>query len=147
MSLASALSAFVHRKLVTLDELTFVKGRDYRYDDWDNFAVSYPYGSFDELVSKLRALGLSLRQGTTDISKAEVEIPEHSGYLQPKFVTVFGTRVHVLVKNGHITVTLFGDSGHLTPADVRAAEVLDRNLAMLKLKKRAAPLTMADLMK
>ena len=141
----SQFISFLKPRVSHFEQLAFVKGIDYRYDDVDCLSVSYPYESSSDLVVKLHLLGIKLAERSAGVEQSDVAILKHPTFLQPKFTTVFDTRVHVLVGLDCITISVRpGKGGRLSLSEVNAALDLDARLANIHLRKLEQPLTMED---
>ena len=140
------LAAAWKRRTSSFSQLAFVCGVDYRYDDVDSLSVSYPYTGFDQLVSMLSALGLTLAERPANPGHLDNVIPQHPVFLQPKFVTVLGVLSHVLIAGDFITVSVRAVAAHLTGAEVDRALALDQRLDKLNFPRRERPLTMSELL-
>jgi hypothetical protein len=139
------LIAALKRRTSRFEQLAFVRGIDYRYDDVDCLSVSYPYETLHDLVETLHLLGLKLVERAANVEQCEIAIQEYPNFLQPKFTTVFETPVHVLVGLKCITVSVRSSSvGSLSLAELKAALALDARLDQLHLQKLASPISMAD---
>ncbi|HWH73304.1 MAG TPA: hypothetical protein VNV16_03470 [Methylibium sp.] len=126
-------------------ELTFVKGLDYRYDDDDLLAVSYPYDGFEDLSHKLAMIGIPLSLRSAEAEHWPPPIKAHPAYSQPMFLELFGCQVHVLVAASCINIAVRGERrGRLSQRQLEVAKPLDTALAKVGLSRKERPLTMGD---
>jgi hypothetical protein len=136
------------RRATKFNELAFVKGLDYRYDDVDSLSVSYPFTDFEDLSAKLERLEIRLVVRPPDASDWPPPIKDFPHYAQPGELIVFNQAVHALVALKSITIAIRGENhGHLSLAQLRAAKELDASLANLGIPKNLEPLTMGQIVR
>lgn len=100
----------------------YLRARGGHNCEGDSFYVSFLYDDLDDLVNKLKGLGVTLqkipegsipfdpmaRYSLFDLDRIRNVVPGTKEWEQPGFVTIEGNEAHIWVMNNHFTISISG---------------------------------------
>lgn len=132
-----------------LEYFHYMRSRGGHNCEGDSFCVYFEYGDRDDLMSKLKQIGVTLHElqegfiafdpfesySFDDLDKLKITIQHFNDLEQPQYVEIFGYKAHVWVMPGRFEISISGtEDGQtykVTEEDFKVCQSLEKEFSKL----------------